>query len=86
MQSESVKTFVEQHVLKNKNTAELKESDDWLANGLVDSLGIMKIVTFVEEELKTSIPEADVTVDNFKSLKDVAQYLEKRKLERSKSA
>jgi acyl carrier protein len=77
-----VKQFVHEHVVADP-TCEVRETDDWLANGLVNSVGIMRIVSFVEREFKTTVPEEDVTVDNFKSLKDIAKYLEQRKLVRA---
>jgi acyl carrier protein len=85
MKIENVREFVQENLIKNKGVA-LQENDDWLANGLVDSIGIIQIVSFVEREFKTAVPEEDVTVDNFKSLKDVAKYLERRKLSRGQSA
>jgi acyl carrier protein len=86
MELERIKGFVQKNVIKNKNGVELRETDDWLANGLVDSIGIIQIVSFVEQELNAAIPEDDVTVDNFKSLKDIAKYLEQRKLTRGRLA
>jgi acyl carrier protein len=86
MELERIKGFVQENLIKHKNAGDLRETDDWLANGLVDSIGIIQIVSFVERELNTPIPEEDVTVDNFKSLKDVAKYLEQRKLSRVRPA
>jgi methoxymalonate biosynthesis acyl carrier protein len=86
MELERIKGFVQENLIKNKNGTELRETDDWLANGLVDSIGVIQIVSFVERELNTPIPEEDVTVDNFKSLKDIAKYLEQRKVSRVRPA
>jgi len=86
MELERIKGFVQENLIKNKNGTELRETDDWLANGLVDSIGVIQIVSFVERELNAPIPEEDVTVDNFKSLKDIAKYLEQRKVSRVRPA
>lgn len=83
MDIDRIRHYVQHKVITRENTPELKESDDWLANGLVDSIGVVQIVSFVERELNTPVPEEDVTVENFRSLKDVAHYLERRKNTRS---
>jgi acyl carrier protein len=81
MSIDRIKAYVQENVVTKGNETPLGEGEgeDWLANGLVDSLGIIKIVSFVEREFKTNVPEEDVTVDNFKSLRDIARYLERRK-------
>lgn len=79
MEIDRIREYVRENVVKNGRDTPLAEGDDWLANGLVDSLGIIKIVSFVEREFQTNVPEEDVTVDNFKSLKDIAHYLDRRK-------
>jgi acyl carrier protein len=81
---EGVEQFVSESLIKDKEkkNINLQEVDDWLANGLIDSVGIIQLVSFVERKFNTTVPEEDVTVENFKSLKDVAQYLEKRKTAR----
>jgi acyl carrier protein len=80
---DSIRQFVAGTLIR-KPGAEIKDGDDWLANGLVDSVGIMRLVSFVEREFDTSIPEDEITVDNFRSLKDVAHYLERRKTTRGR--
>lgn len=82
---ESIRQFVAGTLIRKPGT-ELKDGDDWLANGLVDSVGIMRLVSFVEREFETSIPEDEITVDNFRSLKDVAHYLERRKVTRGRKS
>jgi acyl carrier protein len=79
---EKLKKFVEEKFAADRKV-EVNEGDNWFSTGLVNSMGVMQIVSFVERELKAEIPEEDVTVDNFKSLKDVANYLERRKARRS---
>lgn len=82
---EHLRQFVQENLIKDPKST-LQDTDDWLANGLVDSVGIIQIVSFVERDFKTRVPEEDVTVDNFKSLKDVANYLERRRQRRGQQA
>lgn len=88
MESEEPKESIRQFVTDTliRKPVELKDGDDWLANGLVDSVGIMRLVSFVERKFETDIPEDDITVDNFRSLKDVAHYLARRKATRGQKA
>ena len=51
---------------------------DLLAGGLIDSLGVMRLVDFLERDLGAAIPPADVTIENFVSVDRIVAYLETR--------
>ena len=80
---EKLKQFVETNLVEAAHAGRISESENWLSNGMIDSIGVMQLVSFVEKELDSKVPDRDVTMSNFKSLKDVANYLEKRKQLRS---
>ena len=44
------------------------------SRGLIDSLSVVELVTFVEEELGRPIAPADITLDNFDSIDRIARY------------
>ena len=45
---------------------------------LVDSMGIMRLVNFLEEELSTAVPPTDITVENFLTIGHIARYVDER--------
>lgn len=49
-----------------------------LTTGQVDSIGMMRLVAFVEEQFNLSIPPEDFTIENFKSVNTVASYIRLR--------
>ena len=53
----------------------LKPEDDLLSTGIIDSLGILNLVAFIEERFDNSIPDEDVIYENFCSAKALADYL-----------
>jgi acyl carrier protein len=74
-----VKNYVKQELTDEGKQVQLKEEDNLLANGIIDSLGVVKLVSFIEGQFEMQIPDEDVTVNNFRSLKSIAEYLEMRK-------
>ena len=58
---------------------EVKDDDDLLLSGLVDSLGVVRLVTFIETEFKTQVPPEDVVLENFQTLNAMAGYLQTRR-------
>jgi acyl carrier protein len=73
--------IVQQAIVQPPDAPEIvvADDDDLLANGLVDSLALVEMVKFIEEEFSLQVAETDLTVDNFGTLKDIASYLEARR-------
>jgi acyl carrier protein len=76
---EIVKDYVSRELADDGKDVELKEEENLLANGIMDSLGILKLVSFIEQKFDVQVPDEDITVQNFRSLKDIASYLENKR-------
>jgi acyl carrier protein len=66
--------YIKKELLRGRN-ANLTVDTDLLGAGIVDSLGILQIVAFVDERLGKQIPDEDVTYENFHSVRVLADYL-----------
>ena len=55
--------------------AELDENQDLIGTGVLDSLRILQLVSFLEESFGIEIPDEDVVYDNFQSLGAIVNYL-----------
>jgi acyl carrier protein len=51
---------------------------DLLLSELVDSLGVVRIVTWLEERLETEIDPTDVVIENFQSVAQMVRYINER--------
>jgi len=49
-----------------------------VTNGLVDSAGLMRLAAFVERETGTTIPDRDVNVGHFDTVRQIQAYLTRR--------
>ena len=71
---DAVRAFIMNDIVRNGET-ELAEDQDLLMSGLVDSLGVMRLVGFIEETSGITIPAEDVLLENFGSLSQINAYL-----------
>lgn len=69
-------TFIATELLNHHADGQLEPDDDLLAGGLVDSLGIMRLIAFIEETHEISVPPGDVTIEHFRTIETVARYIE----------
>lgn len=71
--------YVKDELLEGFEGMELEADQDLLGSGLIDSIGMMTLVAFVEEQFDVSIPPGDLTIENFMTIDAISTYLESRK-------
>ncbi|MEA2474943.1 MAG: hypothetical protein QOE06_2858 [Thermoleophilaceae bacterium] len=70
-----LRDFIRRQFLFDES-AELGD-DDPLFPDVIDSLGVMEVVDFVEEKFGVGIGEDDLLADNFKSLTAIASLVDR---------
>ena len=68
--------FVSEELLNN--TASVTRNDNLLTDGLVDSLGMMRFIRFIEDTYDLEIPPEDVIIENFRTIGVIIDYLHRR--------
>ena len=58
----------------NSDTA-LSIDDSFLEKGLIDSVGILTLVTHVEDNYGMQVADADLIPENWDSIRRIAQYI-----------
>lgn len=56
---------------------EFDADTELLLEGLVDSMGVVQIVQWLEERVGIEIDPADVVIDNFGSIRAIAAFVER---------
>lgn len=49
--------------------------DSFMDTGLIDSTGILEVVTFLEETYEIEVDDDELTPDNFDSVANIAKYV-----------
>ena len=70
--------FVQEQLLYRQGAADLRPEDDLLSSGAIDSLGVMRLVAFVEETFCVSLAAADVTMEIFLNGAAIARLVQRR--------
>jgi len=78
-QTQTVEHRVRDFVLKQFPLARkngIKAEDNWIESGLIDSLGILDLVHFLEAEFSIHISDEELSAENFGSLAAVVSFVE----------
>ncbi|MEM7193832.1 MAG: acyl carrier protein [Pseudomonadota bacterium] len=73
---ENITKFIESQLLGGKHV--VNGDTDLLISGLIDSMGVMRLVGFIEEKLQHTVPAEDVTLEHFATVDTICSYLESR--------
>jgi acyl carrier protein len=55
----------------------ITEGTDLLETGIIDSLGVLDLVGFLQQEFAITVDDGDLTAENFRSIACMAQFLER---------
>jgi D-alanine--poly(phosphoribitol) ligase subunit 2 len=72
---DKLKVFIEEELLSEQK--EVNYDDNLLVSGLVDSLGFIKMIQFLERSFGVTIPPKDMLIENFASIDAVEKYMTK---------
>ena len=57
---------------------QLKEDTSFFENGIIDSTGILELISFLEETYSVTIQDDELVPEHFDNLNRISQYLEKK--------
>ena len=60
---------------RGKGINQLDDSASLIDSGIVDSLGIFRLVSFLEECFGVRIPDEEIINDNFQSINDIDRFV-----------
>ncbi len=63
----------------------LTDDDNLLSSGVMDSLGVLEIVTLLQQDYSLEITDDELTPENFESIRSIAQFVSQRLRPRQES-
>ena len=70
--------YGQNELINDPDLGALESDEDLLGSGLLDSLGMMRLVGYIEERFELKIPMEDMVIENFESIDTLVSYLEKK--------
>lgn len=75
MHEEQIKQFILSDLIKDGSATELDNDENLIDSGVVDSLGIMKLVAFLEKSFKIAVSDDEILLDNFETIDAISGFL-----------
>ena len=71
---QKIRTFIFDELIFVAEPDKFSDDDDLLEAGL-DSMGIMRLIIFIEEQFSITLPDTEIDPDNVKSFNALEQWV-----------
>jgi len=79
--SSSVKNFIHANFPSARNRV-LEDSDLLLESGIIDSLGVLDMVSFIESQFGIHVVDDELVPENFQTIGQIVKFIERTQRER----
>jgi len=69
------RTYIQETFLYMRPAFVLGDDDGLLEKGVIDSMGVLELIGFLQTQFAIVIRDEDVTEENFGTLADIARYV-----------
>lgn len=80
-----IKAFIVDNFLFGQEGSGIADDQSFLETGVIDSTGLLELVSFVEQKYGIAIGDRELVPENLDSLKNISQFVA-RKLEATSKA
>ena len=75
-EKELIRQFVIEKLARAKKINHLNDQDNLIENSIIDSLGIMQLVSYIEATFAVKVKDEDIIPDYFESIDAISNYIE----------
>jgi acyl carrier protein len=69
------RAYVLENFLYARTDVQLTETDALLERGIIDSMGVLELITFIQDEFGITVGDDEITEENFGTLASIARYV-----------
>jgi len=78
MSAQSIERFILDDLLHGGRKA-ITLDEPLISSGVIDSLGMLKLIGFLEQEMGLTIGDGEVSPENFETLRKIQQFVDGKK-------
>jgi len=73
-----IRGFIIENALLGSADTGLSDNDSFLEKGIIDSTGILELVSFVEENFEFEVKDEELVPENFDSITTLSEYIARK--------
>jgi len=74
-----LRNFINSNFMVSEELRGFLDSDSFLYKGIIDSMGVVELLAFIQNEYRIKVEPAEVLPKNFDSLDNLSRYIRSKK-------
>lgn len=75
--NDTIRGFINDEILHGTLAAPLKDQDPLIESGIIDSMGVMTLLAFLEDQFSIQIPGEELIPENFSSISTITVLVDR---------
>ncbi len=75
---DQIRDFIREQLAPAKGITSFRDDESLMENGVIDSLGIFRLVTFLEENFGVRIGDEEINAENLQSVDMIDQLVQRK--------
>jgi len=76
--TDTLKKYIRDELAPGYDLNDLDEEQSLIETGILDSMGIVKLVAFIEEQYQIKVEDEDLLPENFEKISSIAELISKK--------
>lgn len=72
---EKIISYIKENFIAGRSEQELKTNESLIENGIIDSTGVLELVTYIEETYSIEIADEELIPENLDSIDNIISFL-----------
>ena len=78
--TDPIMEFIKNQLVREKTMKNIGRGDDLIESGVIDSLGILKLLEFLESKFSINISDEELIPENFESIESIESFISRKKI------
>ena len=84
--NKQLRDYIVENFLFGDTETEFSDSDSFMEKGIIDSTGILEVITYIEENFDIKIEDDELIPENLDSISNIVNFIDRKVKEGSKVA
>ena len=77
--TDKIVQFINEELMFRNSNTEIDPEESLFTRGILDSLSLLRLIAFLEEQYNFTVKDNEVTPDNFQSITDIHTFIQRKK-------
>ena len=75
----TIERYIVEEIMIGDARTKIEPDQSLLDSGILDSLALLRLISFLEDQYNVTIEDGEVTPENFESISTITTFLEQKK-------